>query len=359
MGQVLTTPPKWTPRQAADYLEDLRDDRGLVVKKMLWSGRFMKTLECMYEGEGEVIAKVYLKRDDKRELHELRQALQRTRESGRRLLTAAEENSHVWPFQMIEEGNRAVYLLRQKAKLSLAERIASRPFLLHEERKWIAFQLLNALAQSHERGVAHGDVKTENCMLTSWSWLFLVDYAHFKPANLPSDNPAAFSFFYDTGGRRRCYLAPEKFYSEDADGQTLLGTEGSWGMHETSADIFSAGCVIAELFLDGQALFDLSQLLSYARSEMDMSYVLSGLRDKDCRELVGEMIQVDPMKRPSALNCLETQRGKLFPQYFWTPLRVTMGRMLHQPPDERVNTFVQNYHIVRDAISSNYGNEAR
>lgn len=30
-------------------------------------------------------------------------------------------------------------------------------------------------------------------------------------------------------------------------------------------DIFSLGCVIAEVFCDGKALFDLSQLLAYRR----------------------------------------------------------------------------------------------
>lgn len=27
---------------------------------------------------------------------------------------------------------------------------------------------------------------------------------------------ADFSFFFDTGGRRRCYVAPERFYTADA-----------------------------------------------------------------------------------------------------------------------------------------------
>ena len=40
--------------------------------------------------------------------------------------------------------------------------------------------------------------------------MYLADYyGSLKPTFLPLDNPADFSFFFDTGGRRRCYLAPE------------------------------------------------------------------------------------------------------------------------------------------------------
>jgi phosphoinositide-3-kinase regulatory subunit 4 len=34
-------------------------------------------------------------------------------------------------------------------------------------------------------------------------------------------------------------------------------------------DVFSAGCVLAELFLDGRALFDLGALLDYQRGQWD------------------------------------------------------------------------------------------
>ena len=36
-----------------------------------------------------------------------------------------------------------------------------------------------------------------------------------------------------------------------------------------AADVFSLGCALGELFLDGSALFDLSQLLAYRRGEHD------------------------------------------------------------------------------------------
>ncbi|KAI8548549.1 hypothetical protein RHMOL_Rhmol07G0280800 [Rhododendron molle] len=66
-----------------------------------------------------------------------------------------------------------------------------------------------SVKQSHEHGVCHGDIKCENVLVTSWNWLYLADFASFKPTYIPHDDPSDFSFFFDTGGRRRCYLAPE------------------------------------------------------------------------------------------------------------------------------------------------------
>lgn len=70
---------------------------------------------------------------------------------------------------------------------------------------------------------------------------------------------ADFSYFFDIGSRRRCYVAPERFF--EGSGQPPEGPL------LPSMDIFSAGCVIAELFLDGRALFDLSQVPPTGGSE--------------------------------------------------------------------------------------------
>ena len=48
-------------------------------------------------------------------------------------------------------------------------------------------------------------------LVTSWVWLLLTDFASFKPALLPEDNPADFSYFFDTSRRRTCYVAPERY----------------------------------------------------------------------------------------------------------------------------------------------------
>ena len=63
-------------------------------------------------------------------------------------------------------------------------------------------QVLCALEQMHSAGVCHGDIKTENILVTSWSWVLLADLASFKPVYVPVDNPADFNFFFDTSRRR-------------------------------------------------------------------------------------------------------------------------------------------------------------
>lgn len=96
---------------------------------------------------------------------------------------------------------------------------------------WFVVQLLLAVKQCHEQNICHGelclftgafscyhlmliwnftgDIKCENVLVTSWNWLYLADFASFKPTYIPYDDPSDFSFFFDTGGRRLCYLAPE------------------------------------------------------------------------------------------------------------------------------------------------------
>ena len=195
---------------------------------------------------------------------------------------------------------------------------STRPFLEDIEKKWLAFQLLCALRDSHSRNVYHGDIKTENILVTSWNWLYLTDFSSsFKKTYLPEDNPADFSYFFDTSGRRTCYLAPERFLSAGEEGDTRGVT---WAM-----DVFSVGCVIAELFLESP-IFSLSQLFKYRKGEYDPEIgPLSKIEDRDIRELVVHMIQVEPESRYSAEEYLNFWRRKAFPEYFYSFLHQYMG----------------------------------
>jgi phosphoinositide-3-kinase regulatory subunit 4 len=48
-------------------------------------------------------------------------------------------------------------------------------------------------------------------------------------------------------------------------------------------DVFSAGCVIAELFRDGAPLFTLSQLFKYREGELNTDGLLSSVEDVGVR----------------------------------------------------------------------------
>ena len=194
---------------------------------------------------------------------------------------------------------------------------STRPFLDDIEKKWLAFQLLCALRDCHARNVYHGDIKTENTLVTSWNWLYLTDFSSsFKKTYLPEDNPADFSYFFDISGRRTCYLAPERFLGvgDEDDGRGV-----TWAM-----DIFSAGCVIAELFVESP-IFSLSQLFKYRKGEYDPTTYLGKIEDKDVRELVSHMIQIEPESRYSAEEYLNFWRRKAFPEYFYSFLHQYMG----------------------------------
>ncbi|WAR15027.1 PI3R4-like protein [Mya arenaria] len=103
--------------------------------------------------------------------------------------------------------------------------------------------------------VCHGDIKSENVMITGWNWLLLTDFASFKPTYLPDDNPSDFSYFFDTSRRRTCYIAPERFVDSGTKNSDT-GNQGNnvdltasgevkTGELTPAMDIFSAGTLFA------------------------------------------------------------------------------------------------------------------
>lgn len=105
-------------------------------------------------------------------------------------------------------------------------------------------------------------------------------------------------------------------------------------------DIFSLGCTIAELFLEGTPLFTFSQLLRYRRAEFDPIMVLEKIEDDDVKTMIRHMIQLDPSSRSSAATYLEQWRDSIFPESFYTYLHPYMTRLtrpsvgMEMPPSE-------------------------
>ncbi|KAI8997089.1 kinase-like domain-containing protein [Pilobolus umbonatus] len=173
------------------------------------NARFMKTI-CGRHRDSYVVVKIFVK-------PELGMLLTKQVKKLKEQQKALTSIPNAFSFQRILQTDKAAYLVRQYLYSSLYDRISIRPFLTLIEKKWIAFQLLRGVADAHAKGVYHGDIKTENVLVTSWNWAFLVDFAFFKPTYLPEDNPADFSFFFDTSSRRTCYIAPERFYKPGTD----------------------------------------------------------------------------------------------------------------------------------------------
>ncbi|KMR04641.1 phosphoinositide 3-kinase regulatory subunit 4 [Lasius niger] len=233
--------------------------------------------------------------------------------------------------------------MREYVKYSLYDRISTRPFLTSIEKKWITFQVLYALHQAHKFGVCHGDIKLENIMITSWNWVLLTDFASFKPTYLPEDNPADFSYFFDTSRRRTCYIAPERFVktlsSELSNTLLLPEQEVKTGDLHPMMDIFSAGCALTELYNEGHPPFDFSQLLAYRNNEYSVNKHLDSIEDPGIRELLGSMLERNPVNRKSAEIYLAQARGIIFPEYFYSFLQSYMLIFSAAPilsPDEKI-----------------------
>lgn len=92
-------------------------------------------------------------------------------------------------------------------------------------------------------------------------------------------------------------------------------------------DIFSAGCVIAELFLESP-IFTLSQMYKYRKGEYSPEHgQLAKIEDPEIRDLILHMIQLEPESRYSADEYLNFWKNKAFPEYFYSFLHQYMSLM--------------------------------
>ncbi|GAA5903427.1 ubiquitin-binding serine/threonine protein kinase VPS15 [Sporobolomyces salmoneus] len=286
----------------------------IVYDKSMGSARFLKTIRGRHR-QGAVVVKLFTKLDQTLELKQFQRRLKTERE-------ALRDCVNVLPYARAIETERAGYLIRQWVASNLYDRISTRPFLSSIEKRWITFQLLTGLKDARERGIAHGDIKTENIVVTSWNWIFLTDFSSsFKPTYLPLDDPSVFSFYFDTSSRRSCYLAPERFYASNsplAKQKASLEFGKRDGKVTEEMDVFSAGCVIAELWMEGTSPFTLTQLFKYREGQYDLEAYLNEIEHVEIRSLIRSMISLEPSSRLSFSTLLSQYRQTAFPDIFYT-----------------------------------------
>lgn len=301
---------------------DIQYDKGIG------SSRFLRAVRARHR-LGPIVVKAFVKPDPSMSLKSLVKHIRIERES-------LADVPNVLTYQKVVETERAGYLIRQWLHSNLYDRISTRPFLSSVEKRWITFQLLHAMSDAHERNIAHGDLKCENILVTTSLMIYVTDFASsFKPTYLPLDDPSDFSFFFDTSGRRTCYIAPERFYAADskyapgemrmdADDQDVsdrlgelkadvLGMGRRSGKVTQAMDVFSLGCVIAELWREGAPTFTLSQLFKYREGIFDLDAMLATIPDDAVRELVRSMVALDPKERKAFKEYLAEGRGSVFP----------------------------------------------
>jgi len=343
------------------YIQDIPEH--VQFETSLGSTRFFKVARC-HSDAGPVVVKVFAIHDPSHNIKGYQENLLDLRR-----IISPTFNCH--PFTRVIVTEKAGFIIRQFGKHSLYDRISTRPFLSSIEKRWIAFQLLLAVDQVHSLGVCHGDIKLENIMISSWSWLTLTDFAPFKPTFLPEDNPADFSYFFDTSRRRTCYIAPERFIcrggvvesitssgsnqSQTEDGTEKTERESSSGELSPSMDVFSAGCCIGELFTDGCPPFDFSQLLAFRAGEYYPDEFLASIEDNDVRELVEHMISKDPNSRHTVSKYLVQERGRVFPESFYSFLQSYMGMFSRAPlmsGDQKIRRIHKDLSHLETLLSS-------
>ncbi|CAF0798186.1 unnamed protein product [Adineta steineri] len=236
------------------------------------------------------------------------------------------------PFQIVTKNDRSIILTRPYIKDNLFYRLQTRPYLTRIEKKWIAYQLLIALKHIHHANITHGDLKIENILLTSYNWVLLSDFANFKPTFFAYEDPAEYYYYFNASQRNVCYLAPERFYDQtriknDINNDTFSTSFGKLGT--SSMDIFSVGCILAELFTE-LPLFTLMQMLVYRTGGYDPMPIVNKIADADIRSMVASMIDRDPLKRLTAEEYLEEQTGKAFPSCFHTFLLPYVQKILKE-----------------------------
>jgi phosphoinositide-3-kinase regulatory subunit 4 len=103
-------------------------------------------------------------------------------------------------------------------------------------------------------------------------------------------------------------------------------------------DMFSVGCVLAELFSDDAPngnLFDLADLLAFRVNQYYPEKALNSISTAGIRDLVQNLISLEPMDRKLGAQILQELSGSVFPKYFDT-LYDYLRQLARLPPDAKI-----------------------
>ena len=159
---------------------------------------------------------------------------------------------------------------------------------MQQERLLIVYGVLLAVEQLHTAGIVHGDIKSSNVLLTSTNLVLLSDVTPWKPVQLPTDNTAQLSYYFESDIDVRCSVAPERFYDAAAG--------ASPAVLAPAMDIFSLGCLIFELLTD-KPLFGLPELRQHAEGKFNLDAALARPALQPVASIVKKCVALNPAQR--------------------------------------------------------------
>jgi mitogen-activated protein kinase 15 len=206
--------------------------------------------------------------------------------------------------------NRDLYLVFDLMETDLHVVIRAK-ILKPVHKQFIMYQLFKALKYIHSADLLHRDLKPSNMLINSDCTMKLADFGLARSIAVRDDGPAIVSDYIAT----RWYRAPE----------ILLSSQS----YSKAVDIWSAGCIMAELLLE-QVLFDGKSSLN----QMELIIELLGRpTERDIKAM--KISQLDKI-----LPTLKTKKVKSFTQMFrHLPPEATdlLRGMLNYNPSKRLS----------------------
>eukprot|EP00808_Paulinella_micropora_P015908 g47043.t1 len=216
-----------------------------------------------------------------------------------------------------------MYLVMDSMDTNLSRIIKSEQPLDEELQQIIMWQILSGMSYFHALGLEHRDIKPSNILINKDIYVKTCDFGLSRPGVYSEDEKEGLHTEYVV---TRYYRAPEVIHSQ--------------GRYDRSVDVWSVGCVLAEL-LSRKVLFkgidSASQLSAIVKvlgtpskehlSTMDeaarqfIERKLTGLPRKDWKEVLGSHVEANSQVLDLLTKLLEFDPAK----------RIRMEDALHHP----------------------------
>ena len=296
---VNSSPSKEVFEKYLISFQELTDRQNLYEKD-----KFIKSIQFSLRGESPIIFKTLMKPADlDLRVHGSNFSHIATKLKAQKLI-----HPNILPFMKFINFDKPkeefVTVVRQSAHTTLQDRLQTLPYLSPLEKRWISTQILIGLNSLHNEKLFHGDLKSSNVLLTTSNHVFISDLATYKPLYVLEDALGEIRNFFSCT-ENACLLAPEKFLSKGAAQDNLGSYNYSLNLlppEEIEAlqkmDVFSFGCLLAEIYLEsGKYLFTLEELQHYRKGEYSPEDRIKNIPNEKIRNLVLNLTQKDPSAR--------------------------------------------------------------